>query len=1164
MNRRSVNSPIFGNRVIRVILLLVLGIVLTAVSARQTAAQSQPQGTQTIWQFWQNYTAADKVERLLNSYAVGLIGGGCTGTMISPHIMLSAAHCGGPGFNEKTVQFFYMDEDATTVNSQVQAKSETYYGRSFPWQGFVSAQGIQDADFMLWWLEDGADGLPPGIKYGYLELDTGVVNVGDAGYSFWWNPYQWDNNSNNRFDTLYHSVGTATALGPGSGGPLHFTDFNIAAIPGASGSSVIRANGHTIVGTTAIGGGSWRRTGDTSYVLALHDGDRNAILDAVEYDLLMTGETQDFQLLKFNTPLQRAQWRVALATNSQVTFAKPVLQGVPLGNQPSTWAGHVGGARVGPSWYRACWNSTWNQPQQNNPNPCPPRNGFYLENFEDGQLNTLGVSASAGAVLPPGPNTDSVDLDDGNGDNNGNAGNSFFSSNGQAGITFTFNQSALGSLPVRAGLVWTDGDGDTLVEAFDAQGGSLGVIGPLRIADNSHQGTDADDRFFGFTHQGGISALKVWNTAGGIEVDHLQYETNPLPNNGDSLGHGNARFASGGTYRITAVVYGLSPNNQNGTIAFTSSRGGGRQTMNFQTAYGAWRRVTGRVTVGNQNDYQVVLGAPGGSSYYISNIAIVREGNNAALNFQTGDERDNWEYVSSGHPTTWGINGAGDFSGVVPGPTPTRSDGVFTYPALSGDVNGDGRTDLIFIGQNWSGRGLNIRTKMGNADGTWTSYSQIQGDGDGIHRYPALTGDVNGDGRTDLIFVGQGWGGPGLNIRTKLSNGDGTWTSHNQVIGDGVMVHDHRTLTGDINGDGLTDLIFIGQGWNGTGLNIRVKASLGNGTWSSHYQVLGDGAGVHTYPALTGDVNDDGRTDLIFIGQGWSGAGLNIRTKLSNGDGTWTSHSNVQGDGSGIHSYPAMTGDVNGDGRTDLVFVGQGWGGAGLNIRTKLSNGNGTWTSHNQVIGDGSMVHQYPTLTGDINNDGFTDLIFAGQGWSGAGLNIRIKSSNGNGTWASHFQVLSDGAGVHSYPALTGDVNGDDRGDVVFIGMGWSGPGLNVRSKLSIGNGLWNPVSQVLGDADRGWNLRQRNVALEANHTYDVTFDVKHVSGDLTAVHYLRVENLSAVPVGEQTWQFAQNGQTRTLTLRVSTGDESGNTLVFGSNGAATYLVDNIRLQWVN
>ena len=702
------------------------------------------------------------------------------------------------------------------------------------------------------------------------------------------------------------------------------------------------------------------------------------------------------------------------------------------------------------------------------------------------------------------------------------------------------------------------------MEAFDSQGGSLGVIGPIHIADGSHQGTDADDRFFGFTHQAGISALKVSNTAGGIEVDHLQYEVNPLPNYGDALGHGNARFLPNATYRITAVVYGLSPNSQEGKIAFHSFSGNARRTMNFQTNHGAWKRVTGRVTLGNFNDYRLILGAPPNSSFLLSNIVIVREGGDTALDFQTGAERQAWEYVGDAHPTSWGLNGAGDFSGVVTGPSAIREGGLFTYPTLTCDVNGDRRTDLILVGQNWSAGGLNIRTKIANSDGTWAGHSQAMGDGAGVHSYPALTGDVNGDGKTDLIFIGQGWSGLGLNIRTKLSNGDGTWISHSQVLPDGSAIHSYPALTGDVNGDGKTDLIFIGQGWSGPGLNIRTKLSNGDGTWTSHSQVLPDGSAIHSYPALTGDVNGDGKTDLIFIGQGWSGPGLNIRTKLSNGDGTWTSHSQVLPDGSAIHSYPALTGDVNGDGKTDLIFIGQGWSGPGLNIRTKLSNGDGTWTSHSQVLPDGSAIHSYPALTGDVNGDGKTDLIFIGQGWSGPGLNIRTKLSNGDGTWTSHSQVLPDGSAIHSYPALTGDVNGDGKTDLVFVGEDWSGPGLNVRAKLSDGAGNWAAVTHVLGDSHREWNLRQRNVALEADRTYDITFDIKHVSGDLSALNYLRVENLSAVPVGELAWRFAQNGQSRTLTLRVNTGPESGNALTFGSNGEATYLVDNICVQRVN
>ena len=159
-------------------------------------------------------------------------------------------------------------------------------------------------------------------------------------------------------------------------------------------------------------------------------------------------------------------------------------------------------------------------------------NGFYmggapdgLEYFEDLSLD-FGITASGGYILEPGPITDSVDGDDGNIDGLGTDGHSWFFGSGSLGVTFTFS----GPLPTAAGIVWTDGGGTTTFEAFGLGMVSLGTLGPVLIADDFTTGTTADDHFFGIQNSDGIFAVKLSNTRGGIEVDHVQFGALvPLP-----------------------------------------------------------------------------------------------------------------------------------------------------------------------------------------------------------------------------------------------------------------------------------------------------------------------------------------------------------------------------------------------------------------------------------------------------------------------------------------------------------------------------------------------------------------------------------------------------------------------------------------------------------
>ncbi|CAM8671801.1 PEP-CTERM protein-sorting domain [Comamonadaceae bacterium] len=161
--------------------------------------------------------------------------------------------------------------------------------------------------------------------------------------------------------------------------------------------------------------------------------------------------------------------------------------------------------------------------------------GFYslagatvLDTLEDGSLDSTLVGSGGGSILSNGFGgaRDSVDSDDGV--INGTCGAqtagrcvSWFNGAGNRGATFTF--AGTGPLPTAFGLAWTDGAGTITFSALNADGQSLGSISASGFADGSFGATTAEDRFFGVQFAGGIRSITISNSAGGIEVDHIQY-----------------------------------------------------------------------------------------------------------------------------------------------------------------------------------------------------------------------------------------------------------------------------------------------------------------------------------------------------------------------------------------------------------------------------------------------------------------------------------------------------------------------------------------------------------------------------------------------------------------------------------------------------------------
>jgi surface antigen len=154
----------------------------------------------------------------------------------------------------------------------------------------------------------------------------------------------------------------------------------------------------------------------------------------------------------------------------------------------------------------------------------------------------------------------------------------------------------------------------------------------------------------------------------------------------------------------------------------------------------------------------------------------------------------------------------------------------------------------------------------------------------------------------------------------------------------------------DVSGDGRADLVLINTGPTGSGrLEAHVlDAATGYSTWYAHWATAA-GYGSPADPYLLGDVNGDGRPDLTVVAPGPTGSGRLEAHVLDGATGysTWLAHwATTAGYGGSADRY--VMGDVNGDGRSDLVIVATGPTGSGRLEAHVLdaATGYSTWLAH--------------------------------------------------------------------------------------------------------------------------------------------------------------------------------------------------------------------------
>jgi uncharacterized protein (DUF2141 family) len=324
---------------------------------------------------------------------------------------------------------------------------------------------------------------------------------------------------------------------------------------------------------------------------------------------------------------------------------------------------------------------------------------------------------------------------------------------------------------------------------------------------------------------------------------------------------------------------------------------------------------------------------------------------------------------------------------------------------------------------------------LGNGDGTFQPVVTYDAGGNHfitIESFSVAAGDLNGDSKPDLVVANSGGfcqnrtDCPEGSVGVLFGNGDGSFQSPWTYSSYGFAPV--STALGDVNGDGGLDVIvanicYIKPTCGISGCECE-KGSVG--------VLLNDGSGlfhsVGTYGSggpwarsvAVEDVNGDGTLDVVVANAG--GVGV----LLGNGDGTFQSALTY---GAGGELNSVAVGDVNGDGKLDLAVTPRQVCSTCANGEVAMMLGNGDGTFQPPVTYGSGGQYASSVAIGDVNRDGKPDLVLTHQfGPNFDDRAVGVLPGNGDGTFRP--PVMFSSGGHWPYSVVLADLNGDSKLDL--------------------------------------------------------------------------------------------------------------------------------------